>query len=356
MTGATRAPELHLHERAAFCDAYGKRRTAVEPGLHPKRAMSSLSRAWRVSNRRTLVLALGFIGFTSGCPAVAPVAKTATKSAIRGTYDEIDAIDPAQQERVIRKLLDSPAVHDAAHDLAASIVAGTADGLTETVRERKLDSFVNASLEAMRKGGDSALDERIGRASDQLSPVLSTLIHELVASTLAAFRDAAARDLPVIMSAVLDSTVRSLAIAAQGTSQQVREQAKSFAENDLGPIAGALSQQIAREAIVGVREGMHRELSVGGGTVQEEMSTVGMGLAQGMAKGMPASPFTTAFAVATFVLATLLLVALGVIVALVSRSRANSRVLSLLAEKLGGHDEPPASGPVTSSRLSRHSQ
>jgi hypothetical protein len=75
-----------------------------------------------------------------------PAAKTVTKGAIRGSHDEIDAIDPALQDRVVRKR----------------------------------------------------------------------------------------------------SSLRAFAIAAGAASEQMRAQAKGFAEQYLGPIAGALSEQSAR--------------------------------------------------------------------------------------------------------------
>jgi hypothetical protein len=273
-----------------------------------------------------------------GCGVLSPAATAGvTKGAIRGYYGEIDDIDPALQDRVARKLLDSPAVHDAAHDLLVSAVAGAVDGFTESERTGKVNAFVAATLEAMRKEGDAAMGDMVTRFDKQLAPVLRSLIEELVSSTSAAIREAAARDLPAITSAIVESSLRAFAVAASSASDELRSQAKDFAENDLGPIAGALSEQVARQAVIGVREGIHRDLDLKDPQVRDGMREIGIGLAQGIAQGTPTSPFTTTFAIATFILAGLLLVAVGTVIALYSRARVSAKVIALLAQRLDGH-------------------
>ena len=273
-----------------------------------------------------------------GCAAMGPAAKSVTKSAVRGSYDEIDGLDPALQDRVTRKLIDNPAVHDAAHDLLVAAVGGTLDGLTEAERSGKVNAFVDASLAAMREQGDAAFGELASRFEKQMAPVLRALVQELISSASVAMREAATRDLPVIMNAVLQSSLRAFAIAATTASEQMRAQAKGFAEQDLGPIAGAISEQVAQQAIIGVREGLHKDLNLHDPAIQDGMREIGIGLAQGIAKGTPTSPFTTTFAISTFVLGALFLMSLGAIVALYSRAQTSTRVIALLAQRLDGHD------------------
>jgi hypothetical protein len=289
--------------------------------------------------QRGLLAALVLSAATGfGCGTLAPAATAGvTKGAIRGYYGEVDDIDPALQDRVARKLLDSPAVHDAAHDLLVSAVGGAVDGFTESERTGKVNAFVAATLQAMRREGDAAMGDLVMRFDKQLAPVLRSLIEDLVSSTSAALREAAARDLPAITSAVVESSLRAFAVAASSASDEVRSQAKDFAENDLGPIAGALSEQVARQAIIGVREGIHRDLDLKDPQVREGMREIGIGLAQGIAQGTPTSPFTTTFAVASFVLAGLLLVAIAAVIALYSRARVSAKVIALLAQRLDGH-------------------
>jgi hypothetical protein len=290
-------------------------------------------------------LLLSCVLFTQGCSALKPAAKSATKGAIAGSFDEIDAMDPALQERVVRKFLDNPAVHDAAHDLLRSAVTGTLDGMTEAERTGRVNAFVDAILASMRKEGGAAMDDVISRFGKELAPILRSLVAELVSSASGAMREAAARDLPVIMSAFLDSAVRAFAVAASAGSEQMRAQAKEFAEHDLGPIAGALSEQVARQAIIGVREGIHRELDLKDPEVRDGMREIGIGLAQGIAQGTPTSPFTTTFAIASFSLAFLLFLAICAIVALYSRARTSANVIAILAQRLDGHDKAGAGGP-----------
>jgi hypothetical protein len=288
-----------------------------------------------------LVLTALFGGASSGCSLGGP-AKDVTKGTIRGSYDEIDAIDPAVQDRVVRKVMDSQAVHDSAHDLLVSVVGGGVDGFTEAERNGKINAFIDATLSAMRKQGDAAMGDFITRFDKQLAPVFRSLIRELVTSASAAFREAATRDLPAITSAILESAVRSFAIAAASTSTQMRAQARGFVQEDLGPLAGELTEQVARQAIIGVREGLHRELDLKDPQVREGMREIGIGLAQGVAQGTPTSPFTTTFAVASFVLAALLLVALCAAVAFWSRARTSAQVIAMLAGRLDGSPKSSA--------------
>lgn len=285
---------------------------------------------------RTGRLVLGIVmcaSLAGGCGGLAPAAKTVAKSTIRGTYDEIDAIDEAQQDRVVKKLLDSPAVHAAAHDLLSSVVSGAIDGMTESERTGKISAFVDASLDVVRRNGDAAMGDMVGHLDKQLSPMLRSLIDELISSVSKAMREAAARDLPIIMEAVLNSALRAFAMSAATVSVQAREQARLFAEQDLGPIAGTLAEQVARQAVVGVREGIHRELDLKDPAVRDGMREMGIGLAQGIAQGTPTSPFTTTFAIATFVFGTLFLLTLGAAIALYSRDRTNARTIALLARR-----------------------
>jgi hypothetical protein len=237
---------------------------------------------------------------------------------------------------VTAKLFDSPAVQAAAHDLLRSVVSGTIDGLTTAEQDGKVDALVEATLAAMRRQGDAAMGEFLARFQSDLTPLLRALVHELVSATSSALREAAARDVPVIMSAVVDGSLRAFAAAASSATEQMRAQAKGFAEQDLGPIAGVLSEQVARQAIVGVREGLHQELNLQDPQVREGMREIGIGLAQGIAQGTPTSPFTTTFAVTTFVLAALLLVAVGAAISFRSRAQMSAKVIALLAQRLDG--------------------
>jgi len=134
-----------------------------------------------------------------------------------------------------------------------------------------------------------------------LAPVLRSLIRELVTSASVAFREAAVRDLPAITSAILDSTLRAFAVAASTASDQLRAQAKGFAQVDLAPIMGVVSQEVARQSIVGVREGLHQELNLKDPQVREGMREIGIGLAQGLRRGRrrlrsrPPSPSRASF-------------------------------------------------------------
>jgi hypothetical protein len=281
---------------------------------------------------RLLILVLCTI--TLGCGALGPAAKDVTKSTVRGAYEEFDGIDDALRERVVHKLMDSPAVHAAAHDLLTSAVTGTIDGLTEAERDGKINAFVDAAMGEMQKQGDAAMGEFFAHFQRELAPVLHALIRELVASTSAAFREAAVRDLPVITSAILDSTMRAFAVAASTATEQMRAQAKGFAEHDLGPIAGVISQQVAHDAVLGIREGLHQDLNLHDPEVRDGMREMGIGLAQGIAQGTPTSPFTTTFAISTFVLGALFLLALGALIAVWSRARTTANLVTILAQRL----------------------
>ena len=274
---------------------------------------------------------------TSGaCGALGPAAKDVTKGSIRGAYEEMDTLDDGLRERVARKVVDSPAVQAAAHDLFASVVTGSIDGLTIAERDGKISAFVDASMKELRKQGTAAMGEVFANLERDLAPVLRSLIRELVTSASVAFREAAVRDLPAITSAILDSTLRAFAVAASTASDQLRAQAKGFAQVDLAPIMGVVSQEVARQSIVGVREGLHQELNLKDPQVREGMREIGIGLAQGIAQGTPTSPFTTTFAVASFILAILLLVSLGAVVSLWTRARMSAKVIAILAQRLDG--------------------
>jgi hypothetical protein len=228
--------------------------------------------------------------------------------------------------------------------------------MTEAERTGRVNAFVDALLVGMRKEGGAAMDDVISRFGKELAPILRSLVRELVSSASGAMREAAARDLPAIMSAFLDSAMRSFAVAASAGTEQMRAQAKAFAEQDLASIAGTLSEQVARQAVIGVREGIHRELDLKDPEVRDGMREIGIGLAQGIAKGTPTSPFTTTFAIASFSLAFLLFLAICAIVALYSRARMSANVIALLAQRLDGHDKPDAGGgrsvPEASARAS----
>jgi hypothetical protein len=284
------------------------------------------------------------LGITGGCGTLTPAAKDATKGTIRGAYEEIDGIDDALRDRVARKLLDSPAVQSAAHDLTGSLVTGAVDGLTTAEQEGKINAFVEAALVEIRKQGDASVGELLARFRTEMTPILRALVRELVSSTSAAFREAAARDLPVIASAIIESSLRAFAVAASTATDQMRAQAKAFAEQDLGPMVGVLSERAAREAIIGVREGIHEDLNLKDPQVREGMRDIGFGLAQGIAQGTPTSPFTTTFAISTFVLATLLLIAIGVVISLWTRARMSAEVIATLAQRLEGGPKSGASG------------
>jgi hypothetical protein len=190
-----------------------------------------------------------------GCGAMGPAAKDVTKGTIRGAYEELDGIDDALRERVIHKLVDSPALRAAAHDLVASVVAGSVDGFAEAERDWKIES-----------------------------------------------------------------------------------PARSWAHRRV------VSERVAHDAIIGIREGIHENLNMNDPQVRDGMREIGIGLAQGVAQGTPTSPFTTTFAIATFVLGALLLISLGAILSPWSRARMSAELISRLAQPAERPERPPISG------------
>jgi hypothetical protein len=320
-----------------------------------------MARANRGPKREKLfvfaALMAGTLALTTGCGALGPATKDVTKSAVRGYYDQVDAIDPALQDRVSRKLLDSPAVRDAAHDLLVAMVNGGVDGLTEAERSGKVDAFIRSTLDVMRKEGDAAMSDFIARFDKQLTPIFKSLIDELVLSTSEALRRAAIRDLPIITSAIVESVMKGFAASAVTISEQMRAETRAFVKDDLSPLVGTVSQEAAKQAIVGVREGLHTQLDLHDPEVRDGMREIGIGLAQGIAQGTPTSPFTTSFAIASFILAALLLVAVGAVVALWSRARTSAKVIALLAERIDGRMKSAATvEDVVSDAASRPSR
>jgi hypothetical protein len=262
-----------------------------------------------------------------------------TKGTIRGSFDEIDQMDPALEDRVARKLIDSPAVHDAAHDLFSSVVSGGLDGMTEEVRAGKVDALVTATIEAMSRALDPSIHPEVTAMRRELATALRSIVYELTQAASAALRDSMARDLPSILSTVIDSSLRAFAAAATRATEDMRAQAREFAAGELAPMIGIVSQEAARQAIVGVREGLHTELDLKSPEVRDGMREIGIGLAQGIAQGTPTSPFTTTFAIASFVLGALLLAALAGVVSLYSRARTSAQIIERLVQRLDVREE-----------------
>jgi hypothetical protein len=87
-----------------------------------------------------------------------------------------------------------------------------------------------------------------------------------------------------------------------------------------------------------MHDGIHQELNAP--EVREGARQIAIGFAEGFAQGTPTSPFTTTFAVASFILAALLCIAIGAVISLSSRVRLSGKVIALLAQRLG--DAPSA--------------
>lgn len=228
------------------------------------------------------VLTLALVASQLGCArGTNKIVRTAVPAGIEETLRAFD--DPANHALLMR-LVDDPALRDAARALAAAVTRGAVEGAMSAEQARELEALSDSYVRTVSATLAQALDEEI-------SPAATRSVQRIVGGAIASAVSAKQERLT---SSFIDGVTRTALVAlmqstAHGLRQDVGPALGAVIRDDLGPALAAVIRDDLQPAL---HELLDREANAAiGGLVRQITKDAVLGANDGMSElGMSLSP------------------------------------------------------------------
>lgn len=181
-----------------------------------------------------------------------------------GIHATLESLSDPDNQALMRRLVDLPAVQQAAHDLSAAIAGGALDGLTDDQRAARLRQLTDQFVQQIATAVARDLDAHI-------SPSLTRAVEDIVGGAVgAALSPANRRHATSFVDAITRTTIATF---GQSTGQILRDDLgpamQHVIEQNLGP---ALENLIAQRLLPGLRDALDAEFIPAAGRLTREVT------------------------------------------------------------------------------------
>ena len=287
------------------------------------------------------------IALLAACAGAEQYAYEGGKGGVRGVAEAIRTVDDPLLQKLRDTLTEDMHLREAIAEAAQAAARGVGRGLSEAQLDALVVSIVTASLDAAARRVDQSLAPALAANADRLRVGLRRALRQILKDTRYSLRSAVHDDLrPALKQVSAEITAVMVDTIAAALAGSLTESLQRGITQHLTPAVGELSRTAAREAVIGVMEGLRtvedsQELARGIGVLARIVSRESaVGFREGI--GPDAASWNMSLAVAATLAGIVFLLIVLFFVSLIRRYRASTRTLTVLAERINEEADPKA--------------